>query len=192
MPKARHHRQVSRDSVIPIVTGQHGPKPFPGVSHRIVHSLAQLDFNSPESRSHPLGYSPTLHLELPFPALSTDVRQSQEIKRLGWSLPTLFPILFGEPAELDQTRFLRMQFQPELPQPFRQCSAETFGVYPVLKRENHIVGVTCNEHLASRLLSPLIRPEIQHVMQVHVRQQGRDDSSYAKDNLTFERILKYR
>jgi len=41
-------------------------------------------------------------------------------------------------------------------------------------------------------LPPSLDPQIQHIMQIDIRQQRRDDSPYAKGNLTFERILKYR
>jgi hypothetical protein len=192
MPKARQHRQVSRNCMISVVAQHHRSQPFAGGTHRLVHPLAQLQLNPLETRSHSLGHGPPRHLELSVLASSTDVRQSQKIERFGWSLPSIFPTLFGKPAELNQPRFLRMQFQPKSSQPLRQCCTETFRIFPELKRKNHIIGIADNEHLTSRFLSPLVRPEIQRIVQVDVRQQGRNDSPYAKDNLTFERILKYR
>jgi hypothetical protein len=111
MSKARHHWQVSRNRMIPVVAGDHTASPFAGIGDRIVHSLAQRQLDRQQSRSHSLGHGSPLHLKLTILASSTDVRQSQKIKRLGRSLPTIFPILFGKPSELDQPRFLRMQFQ---------------------------------------------------------------------------------
>ena len=73
-----------------------------------MHALTQLQLDRQQSRTHPLGYSPTLHLEFPILASSADVRQSQEIERLGWSLSMVFPILFGKSPELDQPCFLWM------------------------------------------------------------------------------------
>jgi hypothetical protein len=40
--------------------------------------------------------------------------------------------------------------------------------------------------------APLHNPLVEYVMQVDIGKQRRDDSPNAKDNLTFERRLKYR
>ncbi len=47
-----------------------------------------------------------------------DARETQKVERLGLSFPSSFPAIFGEPPELDPARFIWMQFQPKLSQPF--------------------------------------------------------------------------
>jgi hypothetical protein len=41
-------------------------------------------------------------------------------------------------------------------------------------------------------LPPLIGPLVEHIVQVHVTEQRRNDSLNAKDNFAFERRVKYR
>jgi hypothetical protein len=67
---------------------------------------------------HTLADRPALHREVPFPVLPAYVRESQKIERLGPSFPSSFPVRFGIPPELDPARFIWMQFQPKLSQPF--------------------------------------------------------------------------
>jgi hypothetical protein len=45
---------------------------------------------------------------------------------------------------------------------------------------------------ARHLLTPCFHPKVENVVQVQIRKQRRNDSPYAKGNLTFERRLKYR
>jgi hypothetical protein len=50
--------------------------------------------------------------------------------------------------------------------------AKAFGVFHVLETDNDVVRVTDDHHLASGLaLSPALRPKVEGVMEVDVRQQ---------------------
>jgi hypothetical protein len=93
-------------------------EPFAGLWHWIVHALAELLLDLLQFAPHTLADRPALHREVPFPVLPAYVRESQKIERLGSSFPSSFPVLFGIPPELDPARFIWMQFQPKLSQPF--------------------------------------------------------------------------
>jgi hypothetical protein len=51
----------------------------------------------------------------------------------GFPSPPLFPVPLRETTELDQSRFLRMDLQPELLQPLLKLSQELLGVRPMLE-----------------------------------------------------------
>jgi hypothetical protein len=46
------------------------------------------------------------------------VRESQKVERLGLTFSSSFPAIFGKPPELDPARFIWMEFQSKLSQPF--------------------------------------------------------------------------
>jgi hypothetical protein len=48
--------------------------------------------------------------------LPTDVGKAQEIERLRFPFSPTSPVLFGEPAEFDPARLIRVKFQPKLSQ----------------------------------------------------------------------------
>lgn len=52
------------------------------------------------------------------------MRESQKVERLWLTFPSSFPVLFGEPPELDPARLVWMEFQPKLPQPFPEILQE--------------------------------------------------------------------
>jgi hypothetical protein len=66
----------------------------------------------------------------------------------------------------------------QISQSFRQCGAQCQCVLFVLQTHHEVVGVANDVHLTARVpLSPLLEPQIEHVVQIHVRQQGTDDPS---------------
>jgi hypothetical protein len=71
--------------------------------------------------------------------VSTEMREPQKRKGLGFSLATPFSVSDGEPPELDQSRLVRMQFQTEPHQPFPKLRKEPLGVGSILKAHHKIV-----------------------------------------------------
>ena len=60
----------------------------------------------------------------------------------------------------------------------------------MLESDNTIVGVSHHDHFSTGLaIAPLLRPQIEYVMQVDVSQKGRNHSTYAKGNFEFERVV---
>jgi hypothetical protein len=168
--EAGQHGEISRDSLMLVIASNYGSEPSTSFAHRAMHAAAQLQLDCCQARPHPLRHRATPHLELSTPGSSTDVRHSQKIERLGWTVTTVLPVRFGIPPKLDQSRFLRMQRQTEMRESFRQCCPKSLRIFSVLECEDDIVGVTNDKHLPIRLAPPLTCPEIQRVVQVYVRQ----------------------
>ncbi|MBV8315299.1 MAG: hypothetical protein JOZ53_10210, partial [Planctomycetaceae bacterium] len=101
-----------------------------------------------------------------------DVGEAQERERLRLALPALPSVLGGEPPEFDQPRLLGVQRQAELLQATSDVSEEAFGIAAVLESHDEIVGVAHDDQVAGGGLSPpLPGPQVEGVVQEHVRQQ---------------------
>ena len=109
---------ISRYRVIVEVALHHRLEPLSGLLRGIVHSLSELMPDRLQLRPHALAAGLALHRKRPIPVLPADVREAQKVERLGLSFPSSFPAIFGEPPELDPARFVWMEFQSKLPQPF--------------------------------------------------------------------------
>src|SRR5215467_12367781 len=117
------------------------------------------------------------------------MRESQEIERLRLSFSSLVPVDFGKPPELDPARFVRVQFQPELLQPFPKISQEAICVIQMLEPQYIIVGVPDDNSIASRaFLAPDVHPQVEHVMQIDVRKQRRSHRTLRSTHL---RVLPF-
>jgi hypothetical protein len=61
------------------------------------------------------------------------MREAKKVERFRFAFPSSFPVLFGKPAELNPARFVWMQFQPKLPQPFPEILQKTIRVCLMLE-----------------------------------------------------------
>src|SRR5258707_216197 len=97
------------------------------------------------------------------------MREAQEVESFRFSLSTSPPVRGSAPPELDQSRLVWMQFQPELRQPLSKVAKKPLGVLTVLETYNQIVGITDDNYVAARHpLPPCFHPLIEHVVQVDV------------------------
>ena len=62
--------------------------------------------------------------------------EPQKIERLGLAFSSLVPVDLGEPPEFNPSRFVWVQFQPELPQPVLEFLKEAVCLCLMLKPEN--------------------------------------------------------
>ncbi len=100
-------------------------KPCTNHRHGFMPSLVELVPDRGQRRSHTLlGRQPD-DLELSLSVRSTAMREPEKVERLRSPLPPLAPPLGRIAAKLDQARFIGMQRQPELRQPFLQILPET-------------------------------------------------------------------
>ena len=163
---------VSRYRVVVEVTLHDRFEPFAGKRNRVVHAVAKLLLEFQQLGSHPLADCLTLYRKVPVLVLPADVRETQEIKRFRLAFPSSFPVLLGKSPELDPARLVWVKFQPELPQPFPKCLQETIRVGSMLKSEHIVVRIADDNHFPLRaLLAPGIHPQVEHVMQINIRQQ---------------------
>jgi hypothetical protein len=94
--------------------------------------------------------------------------EAQEVEGFRLALTMLLPSRGGEPPELDQPRLVGVQDQAEFPEALPQ---ELFGLAAILKPDEEIVGVTHDDDRArGELGPPLLDPEVEDVMQKHIRQ----------------------
>ena len=108
------------------------------------------------------------------PRLRADVREAEERERLRLPGAPRLPVPGGEPPELDQPRLAGVQFQPEPREPLAQLGQELLGVSrcsnPTMKSSAKRTMITSPR--ACRLPPP-VGPQVQDVVQVHVREQRR-------------------
>src|SRR6202162_1139958 len=169
-PKKAHRAKISRYSMVLIEALQNPPQPCSGLVQRFVHPAAQRLLNLLQLRHHPLFRRLTPdHKQAPWTA-PTLVNESEERERLWFLLSPLAPVHSRIPAELQQTRLLRMKFQIELRQPLPKLVLETLGISLILEPHPQVVRVADNNNLPARhLLTPCFPPKVEDVMQVHVR-----------------------
>ena len=101
--------------------------------HRVVHTRAKLLLDLLQFRPHTLAARLALYGKVPLPSSPADVRETQKVERFGLAFPSLFPARFGIPPELDPARFVGMEFQPKLPQPFPEILQKTVRFCLVLE-----------------------------------------------------------
>jgi hypothetical protein len=132
MPENVHRPEVPRQRVVSIEALQNAPQPSPDLWQRLVHPAAQRQLILLQLGHHPLirrlppDHEPALRTG------ATVVDKSEESERLRFLIPTLAPVLGREPAELQQPRLLRMEFQPKLRQPLPELLEEQFRIGAVL------------------------------------------------------------
>jgi hypothetical protein len=81
-------------------------EPLTGLAHRIVHTLTELLLNLPQLCPHAFADRLAPHREPPYPILPADVREAEEIERVGFPFSSTFPVLFSKSAELDPARLI--------------------------------------------------------------------------------------
>ncbi len=167
--------QVRRDTVIPIVSCDHSPKPLTNFGHLLVHSFAEFRFDLLQLSAFPLTHRAPQHREHPIASLlATDVREAKKVECLRLPLPTPLSIVCCVVAKLDYARFLGMQFQLELGEAFRQLFVKPLGIRLVLKGHDEVISPADDDDVAFGFcLAPLLHPEVEHVVQVDVGQQRR-------------------
>ena len=115
IPEQAKTVQVSRYRVVVEVALQNRPEPFSGLRYRIMHAPTQLLLDFLQLPPHALRDRLAPHRVEPLPALPADMREAKKVKRLRFAFPSRFPVPFGIPPELDQSRLVLMKFQSKLP-----------------------------------------------------------------------------
>src|SRR6202051_3052150 len=108
-------------------------EPCAGIWHSVMHACAELLLDLLQLCPHTLADRHALHDKTSVPVFSADVREAQEVECFRLVFPSPRPIFFGVPPELNQTRFVRVEFQPELRQSFLKVLQETLRFSSVLE-----------------------------------------------------------
>ena len=118
-----------------------------------------------------------LYLKVSFSGFPTIMRKSQKGELLGF-LASLVRILPCKPPEFHASCLLLRQFQPKPFEPVLKTSLKTLRIVPVLKAGYKIISEAKIVRLPSTLPAyPPAEPQVQHIMQVDIRQQRRQDGT---------------
>src|SRR6266851_5669826 len=162
----------------------HLPQPLSLARDRIVHPAPKLLLDLPHLGPFAVAAGPPKEQKPAAPRPAADMGEAEEVERLRLAEPRPFPLLRRPAAELDQTGLVRMQGQRKLRQPIPQFRLEPLGIGLVLKAGNDVVGIAHQDDVSLGMVaSPPLRPEIEDVMQVDVRQQGRGNAALRRARL---------
>jgi hypothetical protein len=113
------------------------------------------------------------------------VREAEEVEGLRFPVATRSPVRSRKAAELEETRFVGMQRQPEPREAVAQFGEESVGVPAMLESDDEVVGETDDDDIAARLPPPpSLDPEVKDVVQVDVGQEGADAPTLDRADLT--------
>jgi hypothetical protein len=172
VPKGPQAVEVSRYRVVVEVALHDRPEPLTRWRNRIVPTLPELLLNFLQLPPQTLGDRLPLHGKLPSPVLPADMREAQKVERFRLAFSSTFPVQLGKRPELDPARFVGMQFQSKLPQPFPEILQKAVGFRLRLESEDRIIGITHDDHVSPCvLLTPRLHPEVKDVMQIDIREQ---------------------
>jgi len=111
-PKRVQRRAVGRHSVITNVSTNDRPQPLAHFRDGVMHASFELGLHLAQLRLQPFANRLPQDREAPVaPLLPTDVGEAEEVERLRFPCSALLPVFGCERSELQQPRFLGMQFQ---------------------------------------------------------------------------------
>jgi len=174
-PKGGQRHAVGRHAVIADGSTYDRSEPFAHFRDRFMHAPFELGFDLAQLRLQSFADRLPQHRKPSVtPLLSTDMSKAEEVERFRLPLSALLSVFGRARSELQQTRFLRMQFQAELSHSLDQFCPEPCGVRFQLEPNHDIVCKPHDDHVAVGLLStPRLGPEIEYVVQIDVGQQRR-------------------
>jgi hypothetical protein len=102
----------------------------------------------------------------------THVGEAKEVESLRLALPVIRTAFCGEPPKLNEPGLFGVQAQTELEHPVLKFLQELFGLVAVLESQDEVIRKTDDNNIAvCTSLSPVLNPEIQSVVEVHIREQ---------------------
>ena len=166
-------------SVISDVSTHHRLQPLAYFGDGFMHPSLKFGFHLVQFRLQPFADRLPQHREPSVaPLLHTDVRKAEEVERLRFPFSTPLPLIDRIRTELQQSRFLGMQFQIELSHSFRKFRPKLIGIRFVSKSNYDVIGETHYDHITVRaLLTPCLDPQVEYVMKIDVCQKRRSTSA---------------
>ena len=164
---------VVRYAVIPIVAQNHRLEPSTLYRDGEMPSPPKLALDLSQLGAKALRHGTPFHLKASRSGLPTEVREAQKGKAFRFAQTALAPPLLSEATELTQDGFLWIQLQAKLGKPLPQSRLKLLGFMTLLKAHHDIVNVADQADIALCMTStPLVSPEIKHIIQIDVRRQG--------------------
>src|SRR5262249_29472601 len=130
-----------------------------------VHASPQFFFHRPQLGLPPRAHRLSQYREVPLPGFPATVRKAKEVERLRCAGTPLSSVVFGITSELDDSRFVRVQLEPEPRKSLTQFRQKPLCFIPMLKSRNEVIGKANEDNLPARLLpSPLLDPEVEYIV----------------------------
>jgi hypothetical protein len=154
-------RAVHRYAVVTHVTENHRTQVLANLRDGVVHACFELGFHRLKLRLQPFAHRLTQHRKPALPSLPAAVREAEEVECLRrTSVPAILSITPRTAAELDQSRLLGVQFQPEVREPLAQLSKEPLSLDLMLEPNGKIIRKANHDDItAGLLLSPSLDPQ---------------------------------
>ncbi len=133
---------------------------------------SQTVFDGFQSCRHPIPAGLSYQHEPAVAIFPADVREPEEVERFWFAFSPDGTEFGSEAAELHQTGFLRVNRESELPQSALHGYTEAPGIVSFVEPDDDVIGVSDHYHIACGIAtSPLMRPQIEDVVEVYVCQQ---------------------
>src|SRR6267378_3980134 len=180
--KKRQRRVVHGHAVIPDVSTHHRLQPLAQFGDGFMHASLKLGFHLVQLRLQPFADClPQHRIHSIASLLHADVRKAKKVERLRLPFSTPLPVITRERTKLQQPRFLGMQFQVELPHPFREFPPKLIGIRFTVKAHHDVISESHDDDIAVRpLLTPCLDPQIEYVMKIDVCQKRRSTSALGR------------
>jgi hypothetical protein len=165
--------KVVRDTVVSLPTPNHACQPATRLAWGIMAAALKLFLDRCQRPTHSRSHRDPLESEsLGSACLPAYVRETQEIKRL--TLTSAFPFASSRATatKLDQACLRGMKIEAELVESLTERRQASSCVCLMLETDHEVVRVSEDDTIACRMtLSPLVDPQIENVVQKHIRQQ---------------------
>ena len=173
-------------------SAHHGAEPFPLLGNGLVPAPAQFGLDLLKFPAHPFLGCPANDRVHPVASLlPANMREPQEVECLRPILAASETVRSRVRPKLDQPRLFRMQRQTELLESLLEFGQTPLRRRSVLETDHEVIRPSHDDHVAADALrlSPVLDPEVEHVMKENVRQQRGDLTPYTKGNFQFVRTV---
>src|SRR5215469_11443719 len=177
--KEPQRRLVHGYTVIADVSTHHCLQPLAQCGDRFMHAPPKFGFHRIQFCLQPFANRlPQHRVHSVASLLYADMRKAEEVECFRPPFTTPLPVIDRKPTKLQQSCFLGMQFQMELPHSFPEFCPKLIGLRFALESKHNVVGETHHDDVAVRSLSsPCLGPQVKYVMEVDVCQKRRCTSA---------------
>ena len=171
LPELPQGFRVGRDAIVLEVPREDLPQPATLLRDGIVTPAFQLAFDLLEFGPQALGDRVAYQHESSLAGSTTDMREPEERDRFGLTLSLFVAVQAGEPTEPNQPGLLGMKFQLKLLHPLSQLCEEFPSICFLLESNDSIIRETDDDDITRGVvLAPVLGPQVEHIVQVHVCQ----------------------
>lgn len=140
-PEEEQRGAVHGHTVISDVPIDHRTQPSALLRDGVVHAPSKLGLDLAQLGLHPFADGLPQHREAPVaPVPRANMREAEEVERLGLALAAPASVIGREGSELDEAGFVGMQFEFELSEALLKFFLEPPGIHLALEAQHDVVG----------------------------------------------------